>query len=135
MHTTMIGLCDGNVFLLSGNARKGKLRQHELVVQNGNPITNLVYSVTGNYNRKYDFLLLPAEGGEVVWITTSDIVVSYRLSNGNLFKEKELERIGSEANRACLSGDKKLVIARKEVPIVILSAFIYAGNLLVQCAS
>lgn len=46
MHTTMIGLCDGNLCVLSGNARKGKLRQHEIVVQSGNPITNLVYSAT-----------------------------------------------------------------------------------------
>lgn len=63
--------------------------------------------------------LIPANskkaGSETVYVTTADLVVSYKITNGNLFKEKDLERIGAEVNRACLTDDNKLVVARKEV--------------------
>lgn len=46
MHTILIGLCDGNLCVLTGNPKKGKMRQYEVVVQSGNPITNILYYAT-----------------------------------------------------------------------------------------
>jgi len=101
MQCTVIGLCDGNICVLSGTAKKGKLRQTELTVQSGNPITGLVCFSPGD--------------GEVLVATTSDAMISYKISSGNLFKEKDLEKLhGADPNLLSVSYDKRATVVRKE---------------------
>jgi len=101
LQTTIVGLHDGNMIVVSGHPRKLRvLRQKELPIQAGNPITGLYISKSLEE--------------EILYVVTHDLVQSYKVHTGNIFKEKDLDMHGCELGCGAITGDNRLCLARKE---------------------
>jgi hypothetical protein len=56
------------------------------------------------------------ENYEILYVTTTKLVQVFRVTNGNLFKEKELDKTGNENPLCgCITADRKLMLGKDEV--------------------